>query len=348
MPRYSLLTLFAVVAIAVMLFASEWLREVLCLLVTIALCVLFFQVFRRRAWKWTRDPSYVWQLKKKFMRPRLSLRALFVIVALFAACSAYFASQRRPVFSLRGPRSLPTAYFNNAAIHKELTTLLGPEYESTKQPSSLGTGQRHERDGGGYVSFDVGPDCEWYVRRFGEVGEVYVCVHSGKEEVATWVVGRRLIGPFVQSQDVRDESDRIERVLLQWMFSKMVTVGAEAEWLQRIANLLNAPVGYKRGGGVSSSRLGNLTYVSSIELPQKTVTDEQLGQLIEYLKEFPRLSSVVIGQTPPLSPAQQDKLKAALPNIDLVGVLWTTGSGGVEQIQKYPDKVYPETQGPER
>jgi hypothetical protein len=78
----------------------------------------------------------------------------------------------------------------------------------------------------------------------------------------------------------------------------------------------------ENGQLLSSNRFGNLM---SIELPQKTVTDEQLGQLIEYLRELSRLRIVVIGQTPPLSPAQQDKLKAALPNIDFSGVLWTTG-----------------------
>lgn len=297
---------------------------------------------------WARDPSHVLQLRKKFERPRFSLRALFVMVALFAACFAYLASKRRPVFSLGDRNSLPSVYFNNGGIRKELTTLLGPEYESTEQPSFLAMGQRHERDGGGYVSFDAGSDCEWYVRRFGKVGEVYVCVRSGREEVATWVIGRRLIGPLVQSQHVRDEFDRIDRVLLQWMFSKMVIGDSEAECLQRIANLLNAPVGHKRCGGVSINSFGQQTYVLSIELPRKTVTDEQLDQLIEYLGELSRLRIVVIGQTPSLSPPQQDKLKAALPNIDLAGVLRTTGSGSVGRIQKYPDNVYPEAQGSER
>lgn len=113
-------------------------------------------------------------------------------------------------------------------------------------------------------------------------------------------------------------------------------VEQEADTLQRMANLLHAPIAYERGEGVSSEKFGSFYYVSTVELPTVTITDEQIGPLIQHLSNLPRLRDVDVGEPSPVSPAQLEKLRAALPNADFGRRVWPSrGPKG------YPDKVYP-------
>jgi hypothetical protein len=130
------------------------------------------------------------------------------------------------------------------------------------------------------------------------------------------------------------ERDVVSEFLLK---ESRARVDAEFESLQRVANLLDAPVGYERRDGVESPSFGNLRHVTSIQLPQVTITDQQISPLIEHLRALPRLRIVDISQTPRLSPAQLDKLRAALPNVDFGGPLFS--SPGRQQHQ---NKVYPQ------
>jgi hypothetical protein len=135
-------------------------------------------------------------------------------------------------------------------------------------------------------------------------------------------------------------------LLLGWWkdHSRLAIVSATEEGilLPELRARMDAPIGYRPEVGFSSSSFGEFYYVSELELPQVTITDQQIAPLAAHLGAFPHLWPVVIGQNPSLSPAQQAKLEAALPNLVFVDVLTeSSGDGGPERIVEFPNRVCP-------
>ncbi|MBN1909284.1 MAG: hypothetical protein JW818_06065 [Pirellulales bacterium] len=100
-------------------------------------------------------------------------------------------------------------------------------------------------------------------------------------------------------------------LLLGWYASYLPMYRAEEKTLEGISRVVKAPVACTR---ITTMGPPGLEYVNIIYLPHGTLTDEQVDDLIPYLRELSGLNSVDIRRTK-ISPDALKRLQTALPDV---------------------------------